>query len=175
MRWITRGLVAAGLVLSVAVPSALSADAATELIQNGTFSTSTTSWWASGNTPISVDAGRLKAVVPGGTANKWDAMLGQKTPAIPLHQNHSYTLSFDASARPAGSSAPRCSRNADPYPATLDQLFTVDATVRHFSFPFTGTLETEFRTSPAASPWSRAPRAVSAKPPPGGWPQVVPR
>jgi endoglucanase len=142
MRWIIRGLVAASLTLAVALPAATEASAATELIQNGTFNTSTTSWWSSGNTPISLDAGRLKAVVPGGTANKWDAMLGQKTPAFPIHQNHRYTLSFDASATATRQLRTTVQQNTDPYPATLDKLFTVDTTVRRFAFAFTGSLET---------------------------------
>ncbi|TDO47322.1 endoglucanase [Kribbella sp. VKM Ac-2527] len=142
MRWITRGLVAAGLVLAVGLPLSQGASAATELLQNGTFTTSTASWWSSGNTPISVDAGRLKAVVPGGTANKWDAMLGQKAPAIPLHQGRNYTLSFDASATASRQLRTTVQQNADPYPATLDKLFTVGTTVQHFSFPFTSSMET---------------------------------
>ncbi|GAA1599288.1 hypothetical protein GCM10009789_61700 [Kribbella sancticallisti] len=142
MRWITRGLVAVGLTLALTAPAATEAGAATQLIQNGTFSTSTTSWWSTGNTPISVDAGRLKAVVPGGTANKWDAMLGQKMPAFPIHQNHRYTLSFDASASATREVRTTVQQNTAPYPATLDKVFTVDTTIRRYAFAFTGSLET---------------------------------
>ncbi|TCC16752.1 glycoside hydrolase family 6 protein [Kribbella sindirgiensis] len=142
MRWILRGLVASALTLAAVIPAIQGAVAATELLQNGGFSSGTTSWWSTGNTPLSVDAGRLKAAVPGGTANKWDAMLGQKTPAFAIHQGRQYTLSFDASASASRQVRTTVQQNTDPYPATLDTLFTVDTTTRHFSFPFTGSLET---------------------------------
>ncbi|MEV0284480.1 glycoside hydrolase family 6 protein [Kribbella sp. NPDC050820] len=142
MRWITRGLRAAALALGVVVPATTpGAGAATELIKNGSFSSGTTNWW-SANAPISVDAGQLKAVVPGGTAERWDAMLGQKVPAFPIHQGHRYILSFDARA-----SAPREIRttvqvNTAPYTSTLDKLLTVGTETQRFAFGFTGSLET---------------------------------
>ncbi len=132
-------LLSASLALPIAVQPA---QAATELIVNGTFGSDTANWWSTGNAPISVDAGRLKAVVPGGTANRWDAMLGQKTPAIPLQSGRAYTLSFDASATATRTVRTTVQVNAAPYPATLDQTFTVDTTARRYTFPFTGTLDT---------------------------------
>ncbi|NUR71061.1 MAG: endoglucanase [Hamadaea sp.] len=142
MRQLSRLLGAAALALPLALFAAPAAYAGPELITNGTFSSSTSPWWSTGNLPLSVDGGRLKAAVPGGTANRWDAMFGEKSPALTLHQNHSYTLSFDASATATRTVRTTVQLNADPYPATIDQLFTVDATSRHFSWTFTGTLET---------------------------------
>jgi endoglucanase len=69
-------------------------------------------------------------------------MLGQKAPAFPIHQNHRYTLSFDASASVSRQVRTTVQRNTAPYPATLDKSFTVDATVRRYAFAFTGSLET---------------------------------
>ncbi|GAA0590600.1 endoglucanase [Kribbella sandramycini] len=143
MRWIPRGLIAVALALGVVVPgSAPAAGAATELIVNGGFATSTANWWGTGNTPISVDAGQLKAVVPGGTANKWDAMIGQKAPAFPIKQNHRYLLSFDARV-----SAPRTLQttvqlNTAPYTAPLNKAFAVGTKKQRFAFAFTSSLET---------------------------------
>jgi endoglucanase len=142
MRWITRGLLAAALALGVVVPTtAPGASAATELIQNGTFTTSTTNWW-SNNAPISVDAGQLKSVVPGGTTNPWDAMLGQKVPAFPIHQGHRYILSFDARATATRAIRTTVQFNAVPYTSTLDKTFTVTDKTQRFAFGFTGSLET---------------------------------
>jgi endoglucanase len=142
MRWIIRGLLAAALALGVVVPTtAPGASAATELILNGTFSTSTTNWW-SNNAPISVDAGQLKSVVPGGTAQPWDAMLGQKSPAFPIHQGHRYILSFHARATATRAIRTTVQFNAPPYTATLDKTFTVTDKLQRFAFGFTGSLET---------------------------------
>ncbi|TDD13971.1 endoglucanase [Kribbella turkmenica] len=134
---------AAALALGVVVPaSALGAAAATELVKNGTFDTSTTNWWSLANTPISVDAGQLKAVVPGGTAERWDAMLGQNVPAFPIHQGHRYVLSFDARATATRQLRTTVQHNTAPYPSTLDRLFTVGTTKQRFALGFTGSLET---------------------------------
>jgi endoglucanase len=143
MRWISRALLAVALALGVVVPTTASgATAATELIKNGTFATGTTNWWGSGNTPISVDAGQLKAVVPGGTTNRWDAMIGQKVPAFPIHQGHRYILSFDARATASRAIRTTVQVNTAPYPSTLDRIFTVGTTTQRFAFGFTGSLET---------------------------------
>ena len=142
MRRIRRLMAATVLALPLALLGTPTAYAATELITSGAFTSGTSPWWSTGSTPLSVDAGRLKAAVPGGTANRWDAMFGEKQPALTLHQNRSYTLSFDASATASRQVRTTIQLNASPYPATLDQLFTVDATTRHFSYTFTGTLET---------------------------------
>ncbi|MEJ1105558.1 MULTISPECIES: glycoside hydrolase family 6 protein [unclassified Kribbella] len=142
MRWITRGLLAAALALGVVVPTtAPGASAATELIKNGTFASGTTNWWGSGNTPISVDAGQLKAVVPGGTAQKWDAMLGQKVPAFPIHKDHRYVLSFDARASAVREVRTTVQLNDVPYTANLDKLFTVGTTTKRYAFAFTAANE----------------------------------
>jgi endoglucanase len=154
MKGILRGLVATATALAATMPGVLAAtagpssiagpqvSAATEHLQNGTFATAVAPWWSTGNTPISIDGGRLKAVVPGGTADKWDAMLGHKSPAFPIHQNHRYTLSFDASATATRELRTTVQESIAPYPASLDKAFTVGPTVRRYAFAFTGSLET---------------------------------
>jgi len=147
MRWIPRGLVTAALALGVIVPgtpsiaSTASASAATELITNGAFTTSTTGWWGN-NVPISLDAGQLKAAVPGGTANPWDALVGQKVPAFPIHQGHKYILAFDARASAARTVQTTVQLNAAPFTGTLNKPFTVGTTKQRFAFGFTGAFET---------------------------------
>ncbi|TDD57383.1 endoglucanase [Kribbella antibiotica] len=141
MRWIARGLVTAALAFGVVVP-ATTASAATELITNGAFSAGTANWWGTGNTPISPDAGQLKAVVPGGTANKWDAMLGQKTPAFALHQGHKYTLAFDARASAARTLVTTVQLNTTPFTGALNQTFSVGTATQRFRYDFTSSLET---------------------------------
>jgi endoglucanase len=151
LTWITRGLVVAALTLGVVVPvTAHPASAATELIQNGTFSTSTTNWWSLANTPISVDAGELKAVVPGGTVQKWDAMLGQKVPALPIHQGHRYVLSFDVRATGPRELRTTIQQNTAPYDATLDKTFTVGKTMQ------SGSTTSPWWTTTATSPGTRS-------------------
>ncbi|MFK4086527.1 glycoside hydrolase family 6 protein [Kribbella sp. NPDC020789] len=143
MRWIVRGLVTAALAFGVVIPAgAPTASAATELILNGGFSNGTTNWWGSDGTPISVDAGQLKAVVPGGTAQPWDAMAGQKVPAFPIHQGHKYILAFDARV-----SAPRTLQttvqlNAQPFTGTLNKSFAAGTAKQRFAFGFSGAFET---------------------------------
>ncbi|MFF1817595.1 glycoside hydrolase family 6 protein [Kribbella sp. NPDC058245] len=148
MRWIARGLVTAALALGVVVPgspsiaSTATASAATELITNGSFTTGTANWWGSGNTPISPDAGQLKAVVPGATTNPWDAMLGQKVPALTVHQGHKYILAFDARASAARTLRTTVQLNVDPFTPSLNKAFTVGTTKRRIAMAFTGAQET---------------------------------
>ncbi|TCO44953.1 endoglucanase [Kribbella antiqua] len=142
MRWITRGLLAAALAFGVVVPTtAPGANAATELLTNGNFSSGTTGWWGSDNTPISNDAGQLKAIVPGGTANKWDTMLGQKVPAFPIKKSHRYVLSFDARASADRAVRTTVQLNQPPYTPNIDRTFTVSTTSQRFAFAFTATQE----------------------------------
>ncbi|GAA1677670.1 hypothetical protein GCM10009745_21400 [Kribbella yunnanensis] len=143
MRWIVRGVVTAALAFGVVIPgSAPTASAATELIVNGAFTTSTANWWGTGNTPISVDAGQLKAAVPGGTAKPWDALVGQKVPAFPIRQGHKYILAFDARASAARTLQTTVQLNAEPFTGTLNKPFAVTTKKQRFAFGFTGGFET---------------------------------
>ncbi|TDC25252.1 glycoside hydrolase family 6 protein [Kribbella albertanoniae] len=142
MRWIVRGLVTALLAVGVVIPgSAPTASAATELITNGAFTTNTTGWWGN-NVPISLDAGQLKAAVPGATTNPWDALVGQKVPAFPIRQGHKYILAFDARASAARTVQTTVQLNAAPFTGTLNKSFAVTTTKQRFAFGFTGGFET---------------------------------
>jgi endoglucanase len=89
---------AAGLLAGVLTAPAFAAEAADgpELITNGDFSSGTTGWWWTENTPGKIVDGRLCADVPAGTENPWDAIVGQND--LPLAAGEGYELSFTASA-----------------------------------------------------------------------------
>ncbi|MFD5447875.1 glycoside hydrolase family 9 protein [Streptomyces sp. NPDC127100] len=83
-----------------ALPAAPAGADETEQVRNGTFDTGTDSWWASSGVTAAVSDGRLCADVPGGTANRWDATVGQND--ITLVAGESYRFSFTATGAPAG-------------------------------------------------------------------------
>nr|WP_197973461.1 glycoside hydrolase family 9 protein [Streptomyces gossypiisoli] len=70
-----------------------------EQVRNGTFDTTIDPWWTS-NVTAGLSEGRLCADVPGGTANPWDAAVGQND--LTLVKGESYRFSFTASGAPAG-------------------------------------------------------------------------
>src|SRR5689334_14677431 len=81
--------------------SASQTEALTELIVNGNFNAgSTTPWWNGANTQSRVENAQWRIDVTTGTANPWDAIVGQN--GIRLTSGQSYTLSFTASASAAG-------------------------------------------------------------------------
>ncbi|GGZ98166.1 glycoside hydrolase family 9 protein [Streptomyces bluensis] len=71
-----------------------------EQVKNGTFDTTTAPWWTTSNVTAGLSDGRLCADIPGGTANRWDAAVGQND--ITLVKGESYRFSFTASGAPEG-------------------------------------------------------------------------
>lgn len=67
-------LLGAALVASPVAPAA--ADEV-EQLKNGTFDTTTAPWWTTSNVTAYSSDGQLCADIPGGTANRWDAAVGQ--------------------------------------------------------------------------------------------------
>ncbi|MGW8063819.1 glycoside hydrolase family 9 protein [Streptomyces ziwulingensis] len=84
---------------TTALPAAPAGAEETEQVRNGTFDDGTDSWWTSGNVTADVSGGRLCADAPGGTANRWDAAVGQND--ITLVAGESYRFSFTATGTPA--------------------------------------------------------------------------
>ncbi|CAM5738498.1 Endoglucanase OS=Streptomyces tendae OX=1932 GN=GUR47_04615 PE=3 SV=1 [Streptomyces tendae] len=82
-----------------ALPAAPAGAEETEQVRNGTFDNGTDSWWTSSNVTAAVTDGRLCADAPGGTANRWDAALGQND--VTLVAGESYKFSFTATGTPA--------------------------------------------------------------------------
>ncbi|AEI68308.1 glycoside hydrolase family 6 protein [Corallococcus macrosporus] len=118
------------------------AGALTELVSNGTFSGGTVApWWSGVNTASRVENSRLRVDVGGGTANPWDALIGQS--GIPLVNGRAYTLSFTASASVSTTVRVTVQLESSPYTAVFDRQVTFDGTSRRFTFPFTSSLATQ--------------------------------
>ncbi|WP_055535611.1 glycoside hydrolase family 9 protein [Streptomyces graminilatus] len=90
-------LIAAALT---AFPAGPAAAEEIEQVKNGTFDTTTAPWWTTTNVTAGLSGGGLCADVPGGTANRWDASVGQND--ITLKKGESYRFSFKAIGTPTG-------------------------------------------------------------------------
>ncbi|MEU9641174.1 cellulase [Streptomyces sp. NPDC048188] len=89
----------AAAVTALPLPAAPAGAEETEQVRNGSFDNGTDSWWTSSNVTAAVTDGRLCADAPGGTANRWDAALGQND--VTLVAGESYKFSFTATGTPA--------------------------------------------------------------------------
>jgi endoglucanase len=90
-------LLAAALTALPAAPAGADEE---EQVKNGGFDGTSAPWWTTGNLTADLSDGRLCADVPGGTANRWDAAVGQND--IALAKGESYRFSFSASGAPEG-------------------------------------------------------------------------
>jgi len=107
-----------------------------EQLVNGTFDSGAVDpWWATGNSPISVVSGELCTQVPAGTANPWDAIVGQND--VDLQAGEDYRLAFTAHA--SRDVVPRVlvQLNGAPYTTWLEQRPTVTGTTQQFEYFFT--------------------------------------
>jgi endoglucanase len=96
---------------------------AAELAVNGEFDAGGESWWGTPNlTPVAKD-GKLCALVPGGTVNAWDAIIGQND--IRLVEGESYSFSFTASGEPGGPVRALVQMPSPPYDFYVDVTPTV--------------------------------------------------
>ncbi|WP_155054159.1 glycoside hydrolase family 9 protein [Streptomyces blattellae] len=87
-------------LLAAAVTALPAAADEVEQLKNGTFDTTTDPWWTTSNVTAGLSGGQLCADVPGGTANRWDAAVGQN--GITLVEGESYRISFTANGTPEG-------------------------------------------------------------------------
>jgi endoglucanase len=84
-----------------ALPAAPAGADEVEQVRNGTFDTGTEPWWTTSNvTTAGLSDGRLRADVPGGTTNRWDAAVGQND--ITLVKGELYRFGFTATGTPQG-------------------------------------------------------------------------
>jgi endoglucanase len=84
-----------------------------QLIGNGSFDAETAPWWATGNLTPELRDGRLCAVVPGGLANPWDAIIGVND--LTLLEGESYRFAFFAAGDPKGPVRALVQMPVDPY------------------------------------------------------------
>jgi endoglucanase len=124
-----------GALAAPAVGSAQAADEAPEQVANGDFSAGTAGWWGTANVPLAVVDGRLCVDVPGGTANPWDAIIGQND--IPLLAGESYTLTYTATATVPVSIHSNVQMAVDPWTADLSAVDRIEATATPVSHVFT--------------------------------------
>jgi len=101
----------AALFLLAAVPAN-----AGELLRNGHF-TALDGWWATSNLKMTGGHGKLCVDVPGGTANPWDAIVGQD--GLRIAAGSFYRLSLTLSGTPEGPVSAQLQLPQPPYTALV--------------------------------------------------------
>ena len=94
------------------VPALTSFAGAAELVANGAFYDAT-GWWATQNLTIEIKDGQLCTLVPGGTTNPWDAIVGIND--LPLKKGETYDFSFAYRGDPSGPVRALVQMPVDPY------------------------------------------------------------
>ena len=111
-----------------------------ERIVGGAFTGSTPDpFWNGTGTTGRVVNGEFCTDVPGGTANPWDALVGQN--GVPFEAGQSYTLTFDAHATRPQPVAGGAGEGVAPYREIGRKTFSVTAVKQTFTFTFTSTLD----------------------------------
>ncbi|MGX4687954.1 glycoside hydrolase family 9 protein [Streptomyces sp. JNUCC 63] len=148
-------LLAAALTTLPAAPQARADE--TEQIRNGTFDTTTEPWWTTSNVTAGLSDGRLCADVPGGTANRWDAAVGQND--IALVKGETYRLSFTGSGAPDGHVVRALvGLSVAPYDTWFEASPQLSVSGNAYSYTFTSPVDTTqgqvaFQLGGAADPW----------------------
>ncbi|MFI6735993.1 glycoside hydrolase family 9 protein [Nonomuraea sp. NPDC050451] len=142
------------------------ADEGPEQIVNGTFDAGTAPWWSTGNTTLAIDAGRLCADIPGGTANPWDVIIGQND--IPLVAGDTYAYRFSASATPAKVGKALIQLPVDPWTQYLSANPELSVSGNDYSYTFTAPVslpnsQVVFQLGGSAEPWRFCMDNVSLK------------
>lgn len=140
-RRILGAVAVAGLLGTALSGPAIGAEPGPELVTNGDFSNGTTGWWFTANLPGSVVDGRLCAEVPAGTANPWDAIVGQND--IPLTAGESYTLRYTATSTVPVTIRTNVQMATDPYTAELNASDQIDETAEPVEHIFTANADNE--------------------------------
>lgn len=111
-----------------------------EQVRNGTFEDADNGWFSYGTSSASVTSGRLCAEVPGGLENLWDAGVGQND--ISVVEGATYTLAFEASAKPASKIRAAVQLSEDPYTAFTAQDINLTTSAKKYSYTFTADAST---------------------------------
>lgn len=94
------------------VPALTSIALSAELVANGGLD-DLTGWWATQNLEMKIVQGQLCTIVPAGTVNPWDAIVG--TNDLPLKKGESYEFSFQYRGDPNGPVRALVQMPVDPY------------------------------------------------------------
>ncbi|MGF0176535.1 glycoside hydrolase family 9 protein [Streptomyces sp. Marseille-Q5077] len=131
-------LLAAGLT---ALPAAPAGADEVEQLKNGSFDTTTEPWWTSSNVTVGLSGGQLCADVPGGTANPWDAAVGQND--IALVKGESYRFSFTANGSPEGHVVRAIvGLSAAPYDTYFEVTPQLSVSGNSYAYTFTSPVDT---------------------------------
>ncbi|MFC8513639.1 glycoside hydrolase family 9 protein [Streptomyces sp. NPDC057257] len=145
-----------GAVLTALPVGPASADEV-EQLKNGTFDTTTAPWWTTGNVTAGLSDGQLCADVPGGTANRWDAAVGQND--VTLVKGESYRFSFKASGSPEGHVVRAIvGLQVAPYDTYFEVSPQLSVSGDTYSYTFTSPVDTTqgqvaFQAGGSADPW----------------------
>ncbi|WP_030045790.1 glycoside hydrolase family 9 protein, partial [Streptomyces resistomycificus] len=125
----------------VGLPAPGAAADEVEQLENGTFDTTTAPWWASSNVTAGLSEGQLCADVPGGTANRWDAAVGQND--LTLVKGESYKLSFTANGTPDGHVVRAIvGLSVAPYDTYFEVTPQLSVSGNSYSYTFTSPVDT---------------------------------
>ena len=137
------GVPASGPVRLGAVnwPRPVAADGTTERVRNGNLDNgSIVPWWVAGNPALAVEGGALRASVADGAVNPLDAIVAQATGTVV--GGRTYTLSLDARTSTPVTARVAVREGEAPFSEALSQDLDLDVDTRHFTLPFTSTMDT---------------------------------
>ncbi|MFE1440401.1 glycoside hydrolase family 9 protein [Streptomyces sp. NPDC058739] len=140
-----------------ALPAPSAAAEEAEQLRNGTFDTATEPWWASADVTAGLSDGRLCADVPGGTANPWDAAVGQND--VTLVKGETYRFSFSATGTPEGHAVRAIvGLSTAPYDTWFEVTPQLSVSGNSYAYTFTSPVDTPqaqvaFQVGGGAEPW----------------------
>ncbi|GAA3984647.1 glycoside hydrolase family 9 protein [Streptomyces plumbiresistens] len=125
----------------VGLPASGAAADEVEQVKNGTFDTTTAPWWTTSNVTAALSDGQLCADVPGGTANRWDAAVGQND--LTLVKGESYRFAFTANGSPDGHAVRAIvGLSAAPYDTYFEVTPQLSVSGNSYSYTFTSPVDT---------------------------------
>jgi endoglucanase len=127
-------------VVGLTVGAVPAAAADYERVLNGTFSSGTADpWWNGAGTAGRVTAEEFCTDVTGGTANGYDALVGQN--GMPYESGQQYTLAFDAHATTSQTISAVAGEAVSPYRQIARNDVVVTPATQRFTVTFASTLD----------------------------------
>ncbi|MER5479265.1 glycoside hydrolase family 9 protein [Streptomyces sp. NPDC002734] len=151
------GVTTAMLAAALTLPAGPAGADEVELIKNGTFDTSTDPWWSSANVTTALEDGEMCAAIPGGTANRWDAIVGHND--LTLQEGQTYRFSFSATGNPADHVVRAVVGLAvDPYDTYFEVSPQLSVSGNDYTYTFTAPADTTqgqvaFQAGGSADAW----------------------